>query len=220
LAEGKYSLYKPPLNLLVDPTALRHVKPWHVDIKHLLDLYRHALSSADFNYPPLHLHASAILSSSTLYKLKVENLYTAEKGGRQRPRPSSLGEIPAVLTMAFRQEIRAGDIEELLASLERALMVEARAPPSSEMLSQPAEPWEPDTFTLQIQQNLDELRMRLASLLSQRPEIMFSELAANYSPIEIARSFILLLFLAQEGFIVLEDVGDDIRVTGVGTLSA
>jgi chromatin segregation and condensation protein Rec8/ScpA/Scc1 (kleisin family) len=221
LAEEGYSLHKPPLNLLVDPTALRHVKPWQVDIKYLLDLFRQALSSAGFNFPPLHLHASAILSTSTLYRLKVENLYTAEKGGGQRRRPSSLGDVPAVLTMAFRQEVGAGDIEELLASLEKILLsAEAREPPSSDALSQPPEPWEPDTFTVRIQKDIGELRLRLASLFSQKPEIMFSEMVEKSSPIEAARLFILLLFLAQEGSILLEDVGDDIRVTGVGPPSA
>jgi hypothetical protein len=49
---------------------------------------------------------------------------------------------------------------------------------------------------------------------------MFSEMVGKSSPIEAARLFILLLFLAQEGSILLEDVGDDIRVTGVGPPSA
>ena len=51
--------------------------------------------------------------------------------------------------------------------------------------------------------------------LSEMEEIMFFELVRGLDSREVARYFILMLFLAMEGLIGLEQVEDDIKLSRV-----
>ncbi len=111
------------------------------------------------------------------------------------------------------------DIDDLVAALE-SLMKEISKSPSSpveEGVFQPgleARVVEQDTIAMMLRTYSDEL---LAGLSRKEPT-GFGDLIKGMEPIEVARVFIVLLFLAHSGRIILlqEEDAEDFSVLGVG----
>ena len=67
-------------------------------------------------------------------------------------------------------------------------------------------------FLLKMKEMLDPFRDNVVKTLSDLGNFLFSNFTSNMSPIESTRTFILLLFLAMEGIISIQQEDDDIKV--------
>ena len=72
-----------------------------------------------------------------------------------------------------------------------------------------------DPFLTRIRDLLGDFRAKVSVILSDREAIMFFELVRGMDTREVARYFILMLFLAMEGLIGLEQVEDDIKLSRI-----
>ena len=122
MSKNDLQLSKPPLNLLLNPTVLKAKKPWEIDVVLLLELFTDFLEKkGDKN---LRLCANAALSSSLLYRLKVETFFIFEKLRNEQPL-SNLADPPELLSLPYRYELYSTTLIDLLESLrteiERAL---------------------------------------------------------------------------------------------------
>ncbi|MGA1974740.1 MAG: hypothetical protein ABSG92_03815 [Conexivisphaerales archaeon] len=166
----------------------------------------------------MRLGGLALLTSSIIYKLKVERLFYDEKR-TFRKRPSDLQEPVEALNMPFRLHAPVSDLDDLVVALE-SLMKEISKSPSSpieEGVFQPGlqdRAMEQDTVAIMLRKYSDEL---LAGLSRSDPT-SFNELTKGMGAIEVARVFIVLLFLAHSGKIVLLQEQDayDFSLVGVG----
>ena len=77
MSKNAHQLSKPPLNMLLNPTVLKAKKPWEIDVVSLLELFTDFLETK--GEKNLRLCANAALSSSLLYRLKVETFFIFEK---------------------------------------------------------------------------------------------------------------------------------------------
>jgi segregation and condensation protein A len=166
----------------------------------------------------MRLGGLALLTSSMIYKLKVDRLFYDEKRSF-RKKPSDLQEPVEALSMPFRLRTPVSDIDDLVAALESLMKEISRSPssPVEEGVFQPgleARVVEQDTIAVMLKAYSDHL---LAGLSRKEPTA-FGDLIKGLQPIEVARVFIVLLFLAHSGRIILlqEEDAVDFSVLGVG----
>lgn len=199
------------MNILINPEGIKG-KPWQVDLSSLLNIFLSLIIKCE--RLDLRLCGTVALSSALIYRLKVETLFLFEKLKSERRR-SSLDEPPVLIVLPFRFELTSTDIEELLLALKLAIEEAlAEAKPAKQRRIVEAEPSiDIDRFLLNIRELLEPFRARLMAILRDREEILFTEFVAGMTAIEEARSFILLLFLAMDGIVALEQLGDDIRIS-------
>lgn len=217
MSELREALSKPPFDILVNPWALRGKKPWEIDIIGLLERFIHLLEeSAKVD---LRVAGSAALSSALIYRLKVETLFLFERLRAQR-RLTDTTEPPTLLSMPFRYDIPTTSLEDLLTTLERIIQ-EITAEPAVEgprldmVETRPIV--ETDPFFGRIQELVVSLKNRLNTALAKTGELLLSEFFQGMNIVGKARSFILLLFVATERLIDLEQVEDDIKIVVVKT---
>ncbi|MCP8316243.1 MAG: hypothetical protein H3Z51_05185 [archaeon] len=204
------SLLKLPLNVLVNPEAIKKQKPWDLDLANLLETFSSIIKSSESLN--LRLCGSAIISSALIYRLKVETLFLFEKLRIKREPVKSME--PPLFEMPFRHELYSTSLEDLISALERIIKeisVEQRKE-KHESLIEPEPLIEVDDFSLHIKELLSFFRSNLLSVLEKKGEIFFSEYIHEMKLLEAIQSFILLLFVATEGLIILEQVDDDIRI--------
>jgi segregation and condensation protein A len=166
----------------------------------------------------MRLGGLALLTSSIIYKLKVERLFYDEKR-TYRKKPSDLQEPVEALSMPFRLRTPVSDIEDLVSALESLLREISKSPssPVEEGVFQPGletRAIEQDTIAVMLKTYSDQL---LAGLSRKEPT-GFGDMIKGMEPIEVARFFIVLLFLAHSGRIILlqEEDAEDFSILGVG----
>ncbi len=208
--ERSPDLSRPPLNLLIDPTAARRKSPWEIHISELLDLFLKALGRADIM--DLRAAGTAALTSASIYRFKVESLFYFERLQRER-RIVDATEPPQIVVMPFRYEIYSTTVEELFDALSRILenivASERDQPTVSPSLLEEGPPPNPEEYLITILSSLSVFRTILRERVGLVGKIKLSEMVRGMPRLEAARTFILLLFICMEGGVVLDQEGDD-----------
>src|SRR6185436_11131460 len=80
--DTKKSIAQPPLNLLFNPSLLVRKDVWNIDVAHLLEIFLRLINATGNR--DLRICGIAALSSSMIYRLKVESIFALEKIAMQR----------------------------------------------------------------------------------------------------------------------------------------
>ncbi len=208
------------IRLLLNPELATRQRPWDISIELLLEDFIQYLRRQPIL--DMRLGGLALLTSSIIYKLKVERLFYDERRS-SRKKPSDLQEPAEALSVPFRLQAPVSDLDDLVAALE-SLMKEISRRPSSPLEEGVFQPGleerivEQDTVGLMLRNYSDQL---LAGL-SRTEATSFGELTKGLKPIEVARVFIVLLFFAHDGRVILlqEEDAEDFSMMGVGEAHA
>jgi len=214
-------LSKPPLNVLIDPTLARRKSPWEINLSELLDIFLQAVRTSEI--VDLRAAGTAALSSATIYRLKVETLFLFERLKAQR-RLVNASEPPQIIVMPFRYEVYSTNVEELFDELSRILeQIVGEGKEGQEQSPIPLEDISPpniDDYVISLQALFAEFRKVLVERLKGSGKSLLSELVAGLRPVDAARVFILLLFAAHQGEVVInqEEGESDALIVSVGQL--
>lgn len=214
-------LSRPPLNVLIDPSLARRKSPWEINLSELLGLFLKAIVKAD--YVDMRAAGTAALSSATIYRLKVETLFLFEKLRSQR-RLSDPSEPPQLIVMPFRYEVYSTNIDELFDELGRIfqeiVVDESHGSAERELLVPELPPPNMEDYIISLTALLSQFRPILVERLKDTGKARLSDLIRGLSPIDAARVFILLLFAANSGEVVInqEETDDDALIVSVGEL--
>ena len=212
-------LSRPPLNVLIDPSLARRKNIWEIDLSELLDMFLKAISTSD--NVDLRAAGTAVLSSAASYRFKVATLFLFERLRAQRRLDTS--EPPQLIVMPFRYEVYSTNIEELFDELGRILQdisIEGTSDPASILSADIPPPPDFDDYVISLQAILSEYRKILVDRLRVTGKAMLSELIKGLRPIDAARVFLLILFAANGGEVVIdqEEADPDALVVSVGQL--
>jgi len=212
-------LGKPPLNVLIDPSLAKRKSPWEINLSELLDMFLKAISQTDLI--DMRAAGTAALSSATIYRLKVESLFLFERL-RMQTRLLDNSQPPQLIVMPFRYEIYSTNIDELFDELGRILQeIVMEEGGAAQNLLAPEE-LAPDIgeYVISVEVMLSEYRKILVERLRATGRALLSELLRGFRPVEAARVFIILLFAANSGEVVInqEESDEDALVVSVGQL--
>ncbi len=214
-------LSRPPLNVLIDPSLARRKSPWEIDISQLLILFLRTISQSDTI--DMRAAGTAALSSATIYRLKVETLFLFERLRAKRSLVDD-SEPPQIIVMPFRYEVYSTNVDELFEELSRILqgIISDEQGRTEQSLVSVAELPAPnlEEYVISIQAVLSEYRKILVERLRATGKVLLSELVKGLDPIGAARVFILILFSANSGEVVVEqeESDEDALVVSVGQL--
>jgi len=213
-------LGKPPLNVLIDPSLAKRKSPWEINLSELLDMFLKAISQTELI--DMRAAGTAALSSATIYRLKVESLFLFERL-RMQTRLLDNTQPPQFIVMPFRYEIYSTNIDELFDELGRILqeiVLEEEGGGSQNLLAPEEPPPDLGEYVIPLEVMLSEYRKILVERLRVSGKTLLSELVRGFRPVEAARIFIILLFAASNGEVVInqEESDEDALVVSVGQL--
>ncbi|MFQ5951231.1 MAG: hypothetical protein ACE5KH_04005 [Candidatus Geothermarchaeales archaeon] len=218
MPDVKSSVSRPPLNILINPESVKAQKTWDIDLAYLLDLLDKVLKES--GVLDLRVCGSAAVTSSLIYRLKVETLFLFEKiRSERRAAESALGELPQMLNLPFRYELHSTSAKELVSALEVILeevLSHVESEKSKGPVLEPAPQLEIDEYEARIGEMLKRFRLELMMTLDKEGPLSLRDYVKDQPVIEKVRAFILLLFIAMEGLIDLEQDGEDLLVRGTG----
>jgi segregation and condensation protein A len=191
---------RPPWNILFDISKLEKLTPWNVNISYLLNSF---LSEMERN-GKVDFRASGVAldSSALIYLMKSKLLLTLQEPPAPPKPPGDF--VPPPLFLPLRHELTSTTIHHLLEVLDDVLKGE-KLSHIDRVVPQPVLPAfsdlmpQFDAFLQEIELQLDKLYDLLCDRVKGAGIVEFSALAKEMKRLEAIQTFILLLFLAQNG---------------------
>ena len=218
--DTKKSIAQPPLNLLFNPSLLVRKDVWNIDVALLLEMLLRLINAT--GNKDLRMCGIAALSSSMIYRLKVESIFALEKIAMQRKGvddPNNQQPIPQLnpVELPFRIESTYPvSVEDLLHMLENMIMELANPRPRKKQLElEPVQGFDFDQFLVKFEQIIQRYEEMILDIVSADGVLMFQTLVAKMEPVEAARCFIAMLYLAMKGKVELDqqEDSDDVKIT-------
>jgi segregation and condensation protein A len=217
--DTKKTIAQPPLNILFNPSAVIRKDVWNVDIVRLLELFLQLINAT--GNKDLRICGIAAVSSSMIYRLKVESIFLLEKIAMQKKGIEDPQQLPVpqlnTLDLPFRVESTYPvSVEDLLKVLENMIMELASPRPRKKQVElEPVQTFNFDQYLVKFEQIIQGYEDMIFDIISADGPTMFKTLVAKMEPVETARCFIALLYLAMKGKVDLEqqDDSDDVRIT-------
>jgi chromatin segregation and condensation protein Rec8/ScpA/Scc1 (kleisin family) len=195
---------RPPWNILFELNKLEKLKPWNVNISYLLRSFLSEMERSgkvDFRASGVALDSSALI-----YLMKSKLLLTLQEPPPPPKPPPDF--IPPPLFLPLRHELTSTTIQNLLDVLDEVLKGE-KLNRLDKVVSRPVLPSvidllpQFDAFLAELEARMQTLYELLLEKVKGAGIIEFSTIIKGVDRIEAVRTFILLLFLAQEAKVSL-----------------
>jgi len=191
---------RPPWNILFEFHKLEKLTPWNINIAYLLTTFLEEMEKT--GYVDFRASGVALDSSALIYLMKSKLLLKLEEPPPPSKPPQDF--LPPPLFLPLRHELTSTTIRHLLEVLDDVLKgeklvhfekegAEPILPTPSEILPQL------DIYLMEIERQMEKLYASLSERVKGTGIIEFSTLMKGVGRLEAIRTFIILLFLAQEG---------------------
>jgi chromatin segregation and condensation protein Rec8/ScpA/Scc1 (kleisin family) len=197
---------RPPWNILFEISKLEKLTPWNVNIAYLLRSFLTEMERTDKT--DFRASGVALDSSALIYLMKSKLLLTLQEPPAPPPRvPGDY--VPPPLFLPLRHELTSTTIQHLLEVLDDVLKGERLLNLNHVVEQHPILPSvtdllpQFDKFIAEIEAQINNLYAVLTEKLGGSGIIDFSTLTKSMTRIEALRTFIYLLFLAQDGLVSL-----------------
>ncbi len=213
--ETNHRIYKPPLDLLFNPSLLSRKDVWDINVTALLEMLLRILSESGRR--DLRICGVAALSSSMIYRLKVESIFRLEKIAMMKRGievTESTAEVPMLkpIEIPFRIESTYPvTLEELLHVLENMIMDLANPRKQRKQLNlEEVETFDFNDYLVKFEQIVKSYEEMIFDIVSADGFVLFRRFTEKMNSIEIVRCFIAVLYLAMKGLVIIdqEDYGD------------
>jgi len=217
--DTKKTMAQPPLNLLFNPSLLVRKDVWNIDVTLLLEMLLRLINAS--GNKDLRICGIAAVSSAVIYRLKVDSIFALEKIAMQRKGlddQDNLQPVPQLnpVELPFRIESTYPvSVEDLLHMLENMIMELANPRPRKKQVElDPVQGFDFDQYLVKFEQVIQHYEEMILDIISADGLLMFKSLVSNMEPVETARCFVAMLYLAMKGRIELDqqEDSDDIKI--------
>ena len=213
--ETKSEISKVPINILFDPEGVKKKDIWQIDLIQILSMLIKILEKADKK--DLRIAGMAALSSSLIYRMKVENIFALQKAAMENKPIRQRSDIDIqMLDIPFRHESTYPvSLNELLDLLENLIgtIANPRERRSNKLSFEPVDV--PDFKN--IMNNLENLIPQYQELilikLEHNDSVLLASITKDLDTTDSIRCFFAILFLARDEKVDLLQVDDDVKVT-------
>jgi len=202
---------KPPINILFNSNLVVKKNIWDIDLVSILNTLLSILNKGEKD---LRICGIAALSSAIILRLKVESIFALEKlaDQKKRVRDTNIINNISVLQLPYRAEVKyPTSLEDLVKVLESILVNISTKNEKIEL--EPIDSKELDKYLVTFEELLEEYKSYIYERVKMSGKLLFSEIMTNITPLDLARYFIALLYLAMSNKIELEEVENDILIT-------
>ena len=213
----KKSISQPPLDLLFNPSVLSKKDVWEIDLSLLLEMLLKLINNS--GKKDLRMCGIAALSSSLIYRLKVESILRLEKISKTKKGIEivDIRPIPNLkpLEIPFRIEpTYPVTLEELLHVLENMINGLANPRPRRNQLNlESVETLNFDEYIVKFEKILQSYEDMIYDIVTADKRVQFKNLTLKMNSTEVVRCFIAILYLAMKRKIFLEQDGDEILIS-------
>ena len=213
--ETKAEISKVPINILFDPEGVKKKNIWEIDLIQILSILIKVLEKADKK--DLRVAGMAALSSSLIYRMKVENIFALQKAAMENKPIQRRTDVDIqMLDIPYRHESTYPvSLDELLDLLENLIgtIANPRERRSNQLKFEPVDPPDFKKYFNNLENIIGEYQDLILKKLKPNGNALLATITKDLNAKDSIRCFFAILFLARDEKVDLMQVGDDITIT-------
>ncbi len=208
------SISQEPINILFSPSSVVKKDVWEIDLIQILNLLIKILEKT--GKKDLKVAGMAALSSSLIYRMKVESIFALQKAAMEKKPMHQRTDVDIeMIDIPYRHESTYPvSLDDLLGLLQNLIGTIAN-PQSRRNRQLEIEPIEaPDfkDFFISLESIIGKYEDLIMKKISAAGFGLLQDIIADLDQIDSIRCFFAALFLTREQKVDLEQVGDDIKI--------
>ncbi len=212
------SISQAPVNVLFNTSAIAKRDVWEIDLISILRLLIRILEKG--GKKDLRVAGMAALSSSLIYRMKVESIFALQKAAMEKKPMRQRKDVDIELVnMPYRHESTYPvTLDELLGLLENLIgsIANPQSRRGNRMSFEPVETPNFEEYFISLENIIEKYEDLVLRKITAAGFGMLQDITADLDGVDSIRCFFAVLFLARDGKVDLEQAGEDIRITLLG----
>ncbi len=204
-----------PVNILFSPSSVARKDVWEIDLIQILDMLVKILERT--GRKDLKVAGMAALSSSLIYRMKVESIFALQKAAMEKKPIRQRTDVDIeLIDMPYRHESTYPvSLDDLLGLLQNLIGTIANPQSRKRLNVEPAEPPDFQEYFIPLESIIEKYEDMVMRKIEPAGFGMLQEIIADLDEIDSIRCFFAILFLARDRKADLEQVGDDIKIMAI-----
>jgi len=213
--ESNQSISQAPVNILFNPSDISKKDVWDIDLIRILDILLQILEKT--GKKDLRVAGMAALSSSLIYRMKVESIFALQKAAMEKKPFHQRTDVDIeLIDIPYRHESTYPvTLDELLDLLENLIgtIANPRSRKGNQMNFEPIEAPNFQDYFISLENIIGKYEDLIVRKIGSESIGFLKKIVSDLEPIDAIRCFFAILFLARDEKVELEQVGDDIKIT-------
>ena len=212
--ETKSEISKVPINILFDPEGVKKKDVWEIDLIQILSMLIKVLEKSDKK--DLRIAGMAALSSSLIYRMKVENIFALQKAAMENKPIRQRSDIDIqMLDIPYRHESTYPvSLNELLDLLENLIgtIANPRERRSNQLKFDPIEAPDFKKYFNNLENIIGQYQDLILKKLEPDGTAFLETITKELDTTDSIRCFFAILFLARDEKVDLMQVDDEFKI--------
>ena len=209
------SISQDPVNILFNPSVIQKKDVWQINLIEILKLLVKILEET--GKKDLKVAGMAALSSSLIYRMKVESIFALQKAAMEKKPLINRRDVDIdILDIPYRHESTYSvSLDELLDLLENLIgsIANPRSRRNRQLDFEAIQPPDFKEYFIPFENLVVKYESLIIRKISGTGSGLLKQIVADLDSLDSIRCFFAVLFLARDQKVELEQTDDDIQVT-------
>ena len=208
------SISQEPINILFDPKAVVKKDVWEIDLIQILNLLAKILEKT--GRKDLKVAGMAALSSSLIYRMKVESIFALQKAAMDKKPSFQRTDVDIeLIDIPYRHESTYPvSLDDLLGLLQNLIgtIANPQSRRNSKLDIEPIEAPDFQEFFISLESIIGKYEDLIIKKIANTGFGLLQDIIADLDQVDSIRCFFAALFLARDQKVDLEQQNDDIKI--------
>ena len=208
------SISQEPINILFDPKAVVKKDVWEIDLIQILNLLAKILEKT--GRKDLKVAGMAALSSSLIYRMKVESIFALQKAAMEKKPSFQRTDVDIeLIDIPYRHESTYPvSLDDLLGLLQNLIgtIANPQSRRNSKLDIEPIEAPDFQEFFISLESIIGKYEDLIIKKIANTGFGLLQDIIAELDQVDSIRCFFAALFLARDQKVDLEQQNDDIKI--------
>lgn len=207
-------LSQEPVSILFNPANISKKDVWEIDLIRILELLIKILEKS--GKKDLRVAGMAALSSSLIYRMKVESIFALQKAAMEKKPLNQRTDLNIdLIDIPYRHESTYPvSLDELLTLLENLIgsIANPRSRRGNQMNFEPVEAPNFDEYFISLENIIGKYEDLIVKKIKATGSGFLQDIISDLDPVDAIRCFFAILFLARDEKVDLEQENDDVKI--------
>jgi segregation and condensation protein A len=209
------SISQEPVSILFNPSSVVKKDVWDIDLIEILNLLIRILEKTEKK--DLRVAGMAALSSSLIYRMKVESIFALQKAAMEKKPMHQRTDVDIeLIDIPYRHESTYPvSLDDLLGLLQNLIgsIANPQSRRSKQLDIEPIDPPDFQEYFISLENIIGKYEDLIIRKISNQGFGMLQNIISELDMVDSIRCFFAILFLARDEKIDIEQIEDDIKIT-------
>ena len=209
------SISQEPVSILFNPRSVAKKDVWDIDLIEILNLLIRILEKTEKK--DLRVAGMAALSSSLIYRMKVESIFALQKAAMEKKPVHQRTDVDIeLIDIPYRHESTYPvSLDDLLGLLQNLIgsIANPQSRRNKQLTIEPINPPDFQEYFISLENIIGKYEDLIIKKISDTGSGLLQNIIKDLDTVDSIRCFFAILFLARDEKIDIEQIDDDIKIT-------